>query len=180
MEISEKKAVELLRKYAPDEKTFRIVLAHSKKGQEIALKIAKNIPEADNEFIKIAMLLHDIGRFKCPPRTKNSIRHGIEGAKILRKENFFKYARVAERHLGVGITKEDIKKQKLDLPLKDYIPESIEEKIIAHADNLLFGDKEGTIQQVIERYTKEISKEYGERIKKFHNELEKLKGKNFI
>ena len=111
MEISEKKAVKLLRKYAPDEKTFRIVLAHSKKGQEIALKIAKNIPEADNEFIKIAMLLHDIGRFKYPPRTKDSIRHGIEGAKILRKENFFKYARVAERHLGVGITKEDIKKQ---------------------------------------------------------------------
>lgn len=177
MEMNEEKAIELLRKYAPDKRTFKIVLAHCKKGQEIALRIAADIPKADKEFIKVASILHDIGRFKCPPKTKENIKHGIIGAEILRKEGLDKYARVAERHLGAGITKDDIKKQKLNLPLKDYVPKTIEEKIIAYADNLVFGNKEGTIQHVIERFSKEIGKECAERVKKLHNEIEKLRSK---
>jgi len=184
--MDEKKAIDLLRKYSKDEKIFGLVYVHSKKVQEIALRIArkakKNYPKLDINFIKTASLLHDIGRFDCPP-DKGSIRHGIRGAEILRKEkikkekagneNLEKYARVAERHLGAGISKQDIKKQKLDLPLKDYIPKTKEEKIITHADNLTFGAREGTINEVYERYKKEVGKECVEKIKKINDEIEK-------
>ena len=172
MELTEKKALELLKRYSS--KSFRKILAHSKAVQKVALRIAGKIPEADSEFIKIASLLHDIGRFRCPPG-KNSIRHGIIGAKILRKEGLERYARVAERHLGVGITKEDIKRQKLDLPLKDYVPISKEEKIIAHADNLVFGEKIGNLKMVIERFRKELGEEYAGRIKKLDKEIKAMK-----
>ncbi|MBW2999418.1 HDIG domain-containing protein [Candidatus Woesearchaeota archaeon] len=173
--MDEKEAIELLKKYSPNDEVFEKVLSHSKKVQEIALRIAKQIPGVDVEFVKTASLLHDIGRFACPPHTKESIRHGVAGAEILRKEGLEKHALVAERHLGAGIPKEEIIKQKLDLPLKDFVPVSVEEKIICHADNLVFGDREGTMEEVIERYEAELGKEYGEKVKELADEVEAMK-----
>jgi uncharacterized protein len=181
--MDEKQAIELLKKYAPDEESFKKVLTHSKAVQRAALRIAEDIiangRHVDINFIITASLLHDIGRFKCPPKTKESIKHGIYGAEILRKEGLDeKYALVCERHIGSGITKEDIKEQRLDLPKKDFMPESIEEKIINYADSLIFGNKEGTIEQVIERYRKEVGEKLVERTKKLHEEIEGLRGKS--
>lgn len=172
--ITEKQAIELLKKYSTNEKSFKKILAHSKAVQKVALEIAKKIHNINIEFIKIASLLHDIGRFKCPPG-KNSIKHGIIGAKILRKEKLPEYAKVAERHLGAGITKENIKRKRLNLPLKDYIPLTKEEKIIAHADNLVFGSKVGTLKMVINRFKKELGREYTERVKKLAKEIKRFK-----
>jgi len=177
--ITEKEAVGLLRKYSTNDESFNKVLNHSRAVQKLALEIAKDIRknhDVDIDFIKIGSLLHDIGRFKC--YKENSIRHGVEGGEILRKEGFPKYAEIAETHIGVGITKEDIEKQGLNLPLKDFVPETVEEKIIAYADNLIFGKERGTIQKVIERFRNELGKSYVERVKKLHNEIEKLRGKN--
>lgn len=170
--MNEKQAIELLRKYASDERSFKAVLAHSKKVQEIALRIAKNVRDVDVDFIKIASLLHDIGSFKCP-RT-DRIKHGIAGAEILRKEGFERYARVAENHLGVGTTKEDIIKNKLDIPVRNYIPKTKEEKIICWADKLVCGDKEITVKQLIKRFKKELGMEYANRVLMFSKEMKKL------
>jgi HD superfamily phosphodiesterase len=101
--------------------------------------------------------------------------HGITGAKILRKEKLpEKYARVCERHLGAGITKKDIKKYKLKMPLKDYVPKTKEEKIIACADNRMFGDKMGSVESMVKRFARDVSPEYGERIRRLHNQIQKL------
>lgn len=56
------------------------------------------------------------------------------GSEILNLEGYPKHALVAERHTGVGLCKEDIIKDNLPLPHQDYIPVSIEEKIISYAD----------------------------------------------
>lgn len=180
--MDEKQCIELLKKYAHDEKKFKIVLDHSKAVQKVALRIGKEILDngykVDLEFIKIACLLHDIGRFKKGTEGYSIIRHGILGAEILRKEGLDeKYALVCERHIGSGIQKKDIEEQGLDLPLKDYIPESIEEKIISYADSLIFGNKEGTIEQVLDRYRKEVGEKLVEKTKKLHEEIEKLRKK---
>ncbi len=39
-----------------------------------------------------------------------------------------------ERHIGVGLTAEDIRRQKLPLPARDMVPLSLEEEIICFAD----------------------------------------------
>jgi uncharacterized protein len=82
---------------------------------------------------------------------------------------------VAERHLGAGIPKDEIIKQKLDLPLKDFVPVSVEEKIISHADNLVFGDREGTMEEVIERYETELGNEHADKVKELADEVEAMK-----
>ena len=52
----------------------------------------------------------------------------------MRKENYPRHARVCERHTGAGLTAEEIEKQNLPLPHKDFLPETIEEKLICYAD----------------------------------------------
>lgn len=174
--ISEKEAIKLLRKYANSHEDFKAVLAHSKAVKKVAVDIGKEVKDVDLDFIKSASLLHDIGRFKCRPESKDSIKHGIFGADILRKEGLFDHALVAERHLGAGISKEDIEEQGLELPLNDYIPISKEEKIIAHADNLISDDKIVSVEEAVERFSKEIGKKIGKRVKRLAEEVEGMKG----
>jgi len=177
--ITEKEAVELLRKYSNNRKNFNAVLNHSRAVQKLALEIAGDIKENHDVnigIVRIGSLLHDIGRFKC--YKENSIRHGFVGGEILNKEGLAKYAKIAETHIGVGITKKDIEKQGLNLPLRDFVPKTVEEKIIAYADNLIFGSKRVKISRVIERFRKELGEKHIERVIKLHNEIEKLRGKN--
>ena len=176
--LTEKEAIGLLKKYSPDKKSLDAVLAHSMAVQRIALRIARKVPKADIEFIRVATILHDIGRFKYKPGNKDMIKHGIEGAKILLNKGIDKsFANVCERHLGCGINKKDIKEQKLPLPIKCYVPYSINEKIISYADSLVFGSREGTKKEVVNRYRKELGERYAERFKKQHEEIMRLIGK---
>ena len=174
--MDEKEAIELLKKYSSSEKAFKAVVLHVKSVQKLALEFAEDT-DANKKFIRIASLLHDIGRFNHPPGTKKSLQHGINGYIILKKEGLDEFALIAERHLGAGISKLDIKKQNLDLPLKDYLPKTKEEKIITCADNLIFGDKRGDIDSVYNRFLKELGKEYAERVKKLYREVLSFKKK---
>ena len=174
--MKEKEAFALLKKYSSSKRSFNAVSEHVKAVQKLALEFAEDT-DVDKKFIKIASLLHDIGRFAYPPGTKNSLHHGVNGSNILRKEGFDEYALIAERHLGAGISKSDIKKQKLNLPMKDYLPRTKEEKIITCADNMIFGFKRGTIDMAYKRFHKELGKEYAERVKKLYNEVFSFKKK---
>lgn len=180
--MEEKQAIELLKKYSKgNDKVLKIILNHCKAVEKVALDLAKNIPDIDIELIRIGSLLHDIGRFDCPPG-KDSIKHGVRGGEILRKENQEQLARIAETHIGAGISKEEIKKQGLPLPKKDFIPITKEEKIIACADNLVFVnktdfDRVGSIEECVERYKNELGEEYGKEIKNLYDEIISLKNK---
>lgn len=183
--ITEKQAVELLKKYAPDDSTFQIIYQHCQAVQKAALAIAQEIQdnnhEVDLDFIKIGSLLHDIGRFEAPPHHKKSLQHGMLGAKILRKEGLPKYAALCERHIGAGITKEEIIKQKLPLPKKDLVPKTIEEKIITYADDLIFDNRIAKPSEVVARFKKELPDSKAiQRMIDLHNEIEKLRGGTYF
>lgn len=181
--MEEEDAINLLKKHSSDEKSLKIVLDHSKAVQKVALRIAKKVMDngylVDIDFIKTASLLHDIGRFNCPPG-KRSVEHGVEGAEILLKENLPEEALVAARHIGGGISKEDIKEQKLPLAEEDYIPETLEEKIITYADQLIFEDsegnfvREGTVEERMEDRKKQGLPKSAEKLKKLHEEITSL------
>ena len=53
---------------------------------------------------------------------------------MLRNEGLPKHALVAERHTGTGITIEQIEREELPIPERNYCPQSLEEKIICYAD----------------------------------------------
>jgi uncharacterized protein len=173
--MDEKEAIAVLKKYSSEKRIFDIVLRHSLAVKELALEFAVKHPNADKDFIVSACILHDIGRFECPPGPK-TIFHGVVGARILRKEGLRKLALVAERHLGAGIGKEDIRKQNLPLPYKDFLPISIEEKIITLADSLIEGDKRISLSKAAKRFEKEVNKSVADRLVKLYDEVCKRKG----
>jgi uncharacterized protein len=169
--FTEEDAEKLLKKYSSSDEAYSKVLAHARAVKELALKIASPVKGIDMNFIATGSLLHDIGRFECPPGPK-TIFHGVKGSEILRKEHLPKHALVAERHIGSGITEDEARK--LGLPPRSYLPKSKEEKIICMADSLIFGDKPGTFEMVLERYKKEVGKALVKRTLRLYREIQRM------
>jgi uncharacterized protein len=132
----------ILKYYKPRSKAYNILVTHCRVVAEKALKIAEKHKElmADSNFIQEAASMHDIGIFKT-----NSpqlfcygeypyLCHGYLGSELLVSEGYPEHALVCERHIGVGITTEEIISNNLPLPLRDYVPLSVEEQIICFAD----------------------------------------------
>lgn len=128
--------------YKRDSQAYNILIEHGRMVAAKAVDIARKIKwmDPDIQFIEEAAMLHDIGIFLTrEPRMgcygdKEYICHGYLGRELLDKEGFPRHALVCERHIGVGLTVGDIRKQNLDLPLRDMSPVSLEEKIICFAD----------------------------------------------
>ena len=78
---------------------------------------------------------------------------------------------IIERHIGAGITEQEA--EKLGLPKKSYVPQTLEEKIVAHADNLISGSDEVDLDFVIKKWKRNIedSDDNIERLIKLDNEL---------
>ena len=155
-----------INKYYPEDNELRhILLVHSRAVADKALAIADCHPELslDRQFIEEAAMLHDIGIVRCNAPgiqcfgTEPYICHGRIGAEMLRAEGFPRHARVCERHTGAGITRRQIIAQKLPLPQQDFLPETMEEKVICYADNFFSKshlDEEKTIEQAIASLSK--------------------------
>lgn len=155
--------IEILKK----EKTPKNVIEHSKAVYKKAMIIASNFKNADKELIKQGALLHDIGRSKT-----HGINHAVEGAKIVKEYGYPKEVQnIVERHIGAGLSEKEA--IKLGLPKKSYIPQTIEEKIVAHADNLLSGTKEVNIDFDIAKWKRKIDEpaENIERLIELNDEL---------
>ncbi|MDE6265785.1 MAG: HDIG domain-containing protein [Muribaculaceae bacterium] len=144
----------VINKYYPADSPLRdIYLRHCRQVADMAISIARsgNLP-LDETDIEAAAMLHDIGiiltdapSIHCTGQ-EPYIRHGILGAEILRKEGYpEKWARVAERHTGSGLTADEIIEQNLPLPPRDYLPETLLEQLICYADK--FFSKSGDMQQ---------------------------------
>lgn len=121
----------------------KILLAHSRQVARLAVTVAAGLAGregVDTVFVEEAALLHDIGMiFTDTPKLSCHgehpyIAHGVIGAQLLRKEGLPRHALVCERHIGVGLSREDIKAQELPLPAEDMQPQTLEEQIVAYAD----------------------------------------------
>ena len=156
----------IINKYYPEDNELRhILLVHSRAVADKALAIADRHPELslDRQFIEEAAMLHDIGIVRCNAPgiqcfgAEPYICHGRIGADMLRAEGFPRHARVCERHTGAGITRSQIIEQKLPLPEQDFLPETMEEKVICYADKFFSKthlDEEKTIEQAIASLSK--------------------------
>jgi uncharacterized protein len=128
--------------YSKGSQARYLLIEHSKMVTQKALEIAGRVAHLrlDTDFIKKAAMLHDIGiLFTSAPEIgcdgeKPYICHGYLGRALLEKEGLPAYALVCERHVGVGITMDDIVGQQLPVPKRDMVPISLEEQIICFAD----------------------------------------------
>lgn len=144
----------LIDKYYPEgTEGRRIFMLHSRQVADKALAIAHrcSLP-LDDKLITEAAMLHDIGIFMtdapgigCHGK-EHYLRHGILGAQLLRQEGFAEeVARVAERHTGAGLTAREIVDNGLPLPHRDFLPETLLERLVCYADK--FYSKSGDMQE---------------------------------
>ncbi len=134
---------QIIDKYYPEDNALRhILITHSTLVMQRAVRICDAHPELgiNRQFVIEAAMLHDIGIFRCNAPSiycmgdAPYICHGYIGAQLMRTEGYPKHARVCERHTGAGLTRRDIVSQHLPLPKQDFLPETIEEKLICYAD----------------------------------------------
>ena len=135
--------IKLIDKYYADSPELRhILITHSEQVRDRALQIIDAHPNwnVDHNFVAEAAMLHDIGIIHCnAPKIfcvgpHHYIEHGYLGAEMLRAEGLPRHALVAERHTGSGITMEQVIREDLPIPVQDYLPVSLEERIICYAD----------------------------------------------
>jgi uncharacterized protein len=103
----------------------------SGRGGDLAIDLA---------LVRAGCLLHDIGVYRLydPSGALNHaeyIRHGVLGYELLRQEGLPEViCRFASHHTGVGLTREDVLRQELPLPPRDYLAQTAEERLVMYAD----------------------------------------------
>ena len=151
------------------------VRRHSLKVADKALELAEKIKlrEIDLDLIEIGGLLHDIGRCKT-----HGFKHALIGAKIIRERGLSeRLAKICETHILGGLDKEDAKQ--VGLPERDFLPSTLEEKIICLADKYIAGTKEVSIEHRFEKWFNKYGKtqiliKAKERIEKIQKEIKDL------
>lgn len=162
-------ALDVIRHFYPEDTPLRrLLILHSTQVRDKALSILGN-PELrgldiDVQLVNDGALLHDIGIIQCDAPgihcegKEPYLLHGTKGADMLRQYgqdtglDMEACARICERHTGTGLTRNDIQKQNLPLPLDcDLVPETLEEKLVCLADKFYSKsspEKEKTLERV--------------------------------
>ncbi len=144
------------------------VIEHSQAVLSKAIKLVTDFElDVDLELVKTGAILHDVGRSRT-----HGIDHAIVGAEILKSRGFpLEVVNIVERHIGAGITKNEA--LILGLPPKDYIPLTLEEKVVAHADNLIHGTQEVDLDFVIRKWRKNLGENHPSipKIIQLHSEI---------
>ena len=128
--------------YRPGTLAYDVLVRHGEAVTDAALSLADRVPHLvpDPGFIREAAMLHDIGVFDTDaPQigcfgSHPYICHGYLGRVMLEEHGLPAHARVCERHVGAGLSAEDISAQELPLPKRDMLPETVAEQIICFAD----------------------------------------------
>ncbi|WP_410507620.1 TIGR00295 family protein [Methanosarcina hadiensis] len=147
------------------------VIEHCKEVASLAIEIAEKAKAAgqnvDLGLVEAGALLHDSGRCRT-----HGIAHAVEGFRLTTGKGIEpEVAEIIKRHIGAGISKEEAKD--LGLPEDDYFPRSLEEKIVAHADNLVKGTNRITLQERLELMRKKnVPEDVVQRVKKLAEEVE--------
>ncbi len=160
-------ARKILHKYGATEH----IIKHSEAVARLALKISE-LAGANSDIVLAGALLHDIGR-----TVTHSVSHGIKGAEILVRERIHPaVVNIAKHHVGAGISKEE--SISLGLGDRSLFPVTLEEKIVAHSDNLIDGFTKVPLSSVIDKFIKKGLKKSAERVKRLHFELSDICGKD--
>lgn len=150
--------------YPPGSLAHRILLRHSGRVAAMAVKAARHAARrepVDVAFVREAALLHDIGIFYTDAPDLGChgalpyLAHGYKGRELLEREGYPRHALVCERHIGVGLSAEEICEKGLPLPIRDMLPLCVEEQIVTYADlffskNPRENDRERTPEEVRE------------------------------
>jgi uncharacterized protein len=168
--------------YDADSKAYYFLVHHSRLVAKKARELAQRVPHLnpDLTFIEEASMLHDIGIFYAnAPQLgcfgeNDYVCHGYLGRELLEKEGLPRHALVCERHVGIGITLQEIRSNSLPLPPRDMMPLSLEEKIICFADKFFSKSEHDLLLEKPLEKVREMIAAYGEEKLRLFDEWKKL------
>ncbi len=162
-------ALRVLREAGCSREVIRHCLAVERISLRLARRIRANGHKLDLKLVSLGALLHDIGRART-----HGIMHGVEGAGMLRDLGLGNFARFAECHLGAGIPAGEAKQ--LGLPARDFMPCTLEEKVVAYADKLVMGHCTASYERALDWFRSELGSEHPalDRFKSLHAEVQGL------
>lgn len=158
--------------YLIDEGCKRRVIIHCCTVRAVAEEMVDHIDGVDRELVIAGALLHDIGR-----SVDHSIMHAYIGSRIVEDLGLApELVDIVRKHTGAGLDEADV--EELRLPAGDYMPRTLEEKIVAHADNLVSDNRVVTHEHSVSKLVSKGAFRGAERIELLHMELSNLYGRD--
>ncbi len=150
----------------------RRVIIHCCTVEAVAVEIALHIDQANMGLVKAGALLHDIGR-----AVDHSIMHAYIGSQIVQGHRLPQaVVEIVRKHTGAGLDNQDV--EEMGLPPGDYMPKTLEEKIVAHADNMVSDNKVVKHTHSVEKLRNKGADRGADRIGALHKELSEFYGED--
>ncbi|WII07963.1 HDIG domain-containing protein [Methanomassiliicoccales archaeon LGM-RCC1] len=148
------------------------VIIHCCTVRAVADEISSRITSANKDLVTAGALLHDIGRAK-----DHTIFHAYIGSQMVEEYGLPKeLVDIVRKHTGAGLDDEDV--EEMGLPPGDYMPRTIEEKIVAHADNLVSDNRVVNHNHSVSKLINKGAFRGADRIEFLHMELSDLYGQD--
>lgn len=150
----------------------RRVVIHCCTVEAVAKEIVSRVKGADPDLVAAGALLHDIGR-----SVDHSIMHAYIGSQIVQAHGLPQsIVDIVRKHTGAGLDAKDV--EELGLPDADYMPRTLEEKIVAHADNMVSDNKVVKHSHSSDKLRNKGAERGADRIDALHAELSALYGED--
>jgi len=169
---SKRRALSLLVQSGCSREVIRHCKAVAALAKTIAEACGKRGLNVNIQLVEAGALLHDIGRSRT-----HHVDHVIIGAEIAKSLNLpNSVVSIIERHVGGGVAIDEAKR--LGWPVKNYLPQTLEEKIVNYADKLIEGSRKVPIERTIEKFSEELGGTHPsiKRMKELHDEFSSLIG----
>ncbi len=148
------------------------VIIHCCTVRAVADEIVSRIDAANKNLVVAGALLHDIGRAR-----DHTIMHAYVGSKMVEEFGLCQeLIDIVRKHTGAGLDSDDVKE--LGLPPGDYMPRTLEEKIVAHADNLVSDNRVVDHNHSVSKLINKGAFRGADRVELLHMELSDLYGED--
>ena len=143
---SEGDALALHKKYGSSDRIIRHCQTVARVAKALTDEFERRGVAVDTRAVVAAALLHDIGRSRV-----QTVMHGLEGSEMIGREGVDrKVVEIVRKHVGAGISVEDARS--LGLPDLDYIPRTLEERLVCFADKMVDSDRVRPFEGEVKRF----------------------------
>jgi uncharacterized protein len=134
------------------------VIKHCISVAGVAVRLTEELQkrgvEVDAALVETGALLHDLGRSET-----HGIEHAVVGGRIAQGLGLSEaLVRIIERHIGAGIPRSEA--DEIGLPEGDYIPVTLEERLVAYADKLVEGGREVSFEVTLAKFAEELGEDH--------------------
>jgi uncharacterized protein len=150
--LSRDESIELLDEYGKGATWVKHCLAVANSASRLG-QVIEGRYAIDRDYLWSTALLHDIGRYV----THDPIMHGVEGYNLLFKLGHEEEAFVCASHILFGL--EASEAMQFGLPARDFIPRTIEQRIVPLVDLMV----EGVQLTTLDRRFSSLRKRYVEK-----------------